>query len=70
MFKVVLHLLKVDQKQQYVNNSERCLQLFQRNKKEFLHKHVTMDETWIYHFTSESNQQSAGWTTAGECRPK
>ena len=29
-----------------------------------------MDETWIHHFTLESNQQSAEWTAAGESRPK
>ena len=29
-----------------------------------------MDKTWIHHFTSESNRQSAEWTAAGECRPK
>ena len=52
--KWVLYLLTVDQKQ-HVNDLERCLQLFQHNKKEFLHKYVTMDETWIYHFTWESN---------------
>ena len=44
--KWVLRLLTVDQKQ-YVDNSECCFQLFQHNKKEFLHKYVTMDETWI-----------------------
>ena len=40
------------------------------NKKEFLRKYVTMDETWIPHFTPESNRQSAEWTAAGESRPK
>ena len=57
--KWVLHLLIVDQKQKCVDDSEHCLQLFQCNKKEFLH--VTLDKTWIYHFTQESNQQSAEW---------
>ena len=38
-------LLPIDQKQQRVDDSERCFQLFQRNKKEFLRKYVTMDET-------------------------
>ena len=46
------------------------MQLFQCKKKEFLHKYVTMEETWIHHFTLESNQQSAEWTVAGEIRPK
>ena len=54
--KRVSHLLKChicsnDQKQQCVNDSEYCLQLFKHNKKEFLPKYVTMDETWINHFT-------------------
>ena len=68
--KWVPHLLTVDQKQQRVDDSKHCLELFQRNKKEFLRKYVTMDETWINHFTPESNRQSAEWTAAGESRPK
>ena len=69
-WKWLLCLLSVDQKQQCISDSEHCLQLFQCNIKEFLHKYVTMDETWIHHFTLESNQQSAEWTTAGKSRPK
>ena len=38
-------LLTVNQKHQCVDDSEHCLQLFQRNKNEFLCKYVTMDET-------------------------
>ena len=60
----------VDQKQQRVNNLESYLQLFQCNKKGFLWKYVKMDETWIHHFTPESNRQSAEWTAAGGSRPK
>ena len=41
-----------------VEKVERCLQVFQRNKKECLRKYVTMDETQIHHFTPESNRQS------------
>ena len=59
----------IDQKQQYVDDSE-CLQLFQRNRKEFLHRYVTIDETWIDYFTQESNQRSTKWAAAGESRPK
>ena len=29
-----------------------------------------MNETWIRHFTLESNQQPAEWTAADESRPK
>ena len=68
--KWVLCLFIVDQKQQRVNDSERCLQLFQHNKKEFLHKYVTMDKIWIHHFTPELNWQSAERTAAGKSCPK
>ena len=67
--KWVPRLLIVDEKQQRVDDSEHCLKLFQRNKKEFL-CNVIIDETWIHHFTPESNRQSAEWTAAGESRPK
>ena len=43
--KWVLRLLTVDQKQQRIEDSKPCLQLFRRNKKEFLYKYVTIDET-------------------------
>ena len=29
-----------------------------------------MNETWIHHFTPESNRHSAEWTVPGESRPK
>ena len=67
--KWVSRLSTVNQKQR-VDNSECCLQLFQHNKKRFLHKYVTMDETWINYFALESNQQSAEWTAACESCPK
>ena len=63
-------LLTVDQESQCVDDSERCWQLFQRNKKEFLRKYVTIDEIWIHHFAPKSNRQSAEWKAAGESRPK
>ena len=62
----VSRLLTVDQKQPHNNDSECYLQLFQCNKKEFLHKYVTMDKTWIHHFSLESNWLSADCTAAGE----
>jgi len=30
-----------------------------------VHRFITMDETWIHHYTSESKQQSKRWTEAG-----
>ena len=63
--KWVPHFLTVDQKQQCVNDSEHCLQLFQCNKNEFLHN-IWQWMKWIHHFPPESNRQSAEWTAAGE----
>jgi len=31
---------------------------------------ITMDETWIHHYTPESKQQSKQWTEAGCSAPK
>ena len=62
--------LTIDQKQQRVDDSEQCLALFNRNKSEFLRRYVTMDETWLHHYTPESNRQSASWTASDEPRPQ
>ena len=68
--KWVPRLLTMEQKQQRFDDSESCLSLFTRNKQDFLRRYVTMDETWIHHFTPESKRQSAEWRAAGESRPK
>ena len=62
--------LTTDQKQQRIDDSKQCLELFNRNKSEFLRRYVTMDETWLHHFTPESNRQSAEWTARDEPTPK
>ena len=31
---------------------------------------MTIDETWIHHFTPESKRSSSEWTAAGKPRPK
>ena len=63
-------MLRVDQKRQRVVDSERCLELFRRNKPNFLRWYVTMNETWTRHYTPGSKRSSAEWTTVGEKRPK
>ena len=63
-------LLTMEQKQQQVDDSESCLSLLTRNKQDLLRRYVTMDETWIHHFTPESKRQSAEWRAAAESRPK
>ncbi|EGI67683.1 Histone-lysine N-methyltransferase SETMAR [Acromyrmex echinatior] len=54
----VLRLLTVDHKRDRVTISKQCLEIFQRNTDEFLHRFITVDETWIYYFTPETNEQS------------
>ena len=47
--------LTVDQKQQWIDASEGCLALLNRNKMEFYRRYVTMDETWLHYYTPERN---------------
>lgn len=68
--KWVPRMLTPDQKQERVDDSEQCLELFKRNKPEFLRRYVTMDETWIHHYTPESSRQSAEWRASDEPNPK
>ena len=63
-------LLALNQKQQRVEDSERCLELFLRNKKNFLRQYVTINETGIHHYTPETKKSPAEWTAAGENCPK
>ena len=66
----VPRLLTVDQKQRRKDVSIECLGLFQRDKKEFLRRFITVDETWVHHFTPESKQQSKQWVEKGQPPPK
>jgi hypothetical protein len=50
--------------------SEQCLERFNKNKTDFVRRFITMDETWINHYTPESKQQSKQWTEAGCLAPK
>ena len=53
-----------------MTTSEHCLDMFKRNPKEFLRRIVTVDGTWINHYTPEMKEQSKQWTSPGECAPK
>ncbi|XP_025160565.1 histone-lysine N-methyltransferase SETMAR-like [Harpegnathos saltator] len=68
--KWVPRVLTIDQKQQHFDDSEQCLAIFNRNKDEFFRRYITMDETWLHHYTPESNRQSAEWTERDEPKPK
>jgi histone-lysine N-methyltransferase SETMAR len=50
--------------------SEQCLERFNKNKTDFVHQFITMDEIWIHHYTPKSKQQSKQWTEAGCSVPK
>jgi hypothetical protein len=41
--------------------SEQLLQFVWRNPNDFLLQLVTVDETWLYHYNPETNQQSMEW---------
>lgn len=66
----VPHLLSVDNKRERVATSKECLVMFNRDKKDFLRRFVTVDETWIHHNTPETKEQSKQWTAPGESKPK
>ena len=55
---LVPRLLTIDQKCIRVTTSEKNLIYFNRNPKELLRRFVTMDETWIHHYTLESREGS------------
>jgi len=66
----VPRLLTVEQKRNRMTTSKHCLDMFKRNPKEFLQRFVTVDETWIHHYTPETKEQSKQWTKSGESAPK
>jgi histone-lysine N-methyltransferase SETMAR len=51
-------LLTADQKRTHMKISELCLEHFNKNKTDFVHRFITMDKTWMHHYTPESKQQS------------
>lgn len=69
VFKMDAAVLTLGQKQRVIV-LEHWLELFEPNKKDFLCRHVTIDETWMPYYTPASNRQSAEWRKADESRPK
>jgi hypothetical protein len=43
--------LLTDQKRIRMKMSEQCLESFNKNKTDFVRRFITMDETWIHHYT-------------------
>ena len=63
-------LLTVENKRNRVVDSMAGLALFRRNPDEFLRRYITVDETWIHHYTPETKEQSKQWVTGGDPAPK
>jgi len=57
-------------KLQRCQSSEQHLEFFRRDPNDFLSRLVTMDETWLYHYDPQTNQQSIEWRHSGSPRPK
>ena len=66
----VPRLLTMEQKQRREDVSIECLAMFRSNKAGFSRQFITMDETWVHHFTPETKEQSKQWTKRGESAPK
>lgn len=47
----VPRLLTADQRQRRVDDSSKCLELYKQNPVEFSRRYITVDETWIHHYT-------------------
>ena len=66
----VPRLLTIDQKHTRRTLSRTNLNLFEEDPANFLKRFVTMDETWVHHFTPEAKQQSKQWKHPGSPPPK
>jgi hypothetical protein len=66
--KFVPRILTADQKQQRVNVCTELRQL--ASDETFLPRVITGDESWVYGYESETNQQSSQWESPMSPRPK
>ena len=66
----VPRLLTVDRKHTRRTLWRTNLNLFEEDPANFLKGFVTMDETWVHHFTTEAKQQSKQWKHLGSPSPK
>ena len=58
------------QKEVRLQNTQDLLHRAQREKRPFLHRIVTGDESWLYCYDPETKQQSSQWVALGEQRPQ
>jgi len=50
-------------------SSEQLSEFFQRDPNDFLSRLVTIDETWLYQYDTETKQQSMEWRHSGSSPP-
>ena len=50
--------------------SQACLDRFNKNKTDVILRLVTMDDTWINHYTPETKEQSKQWVEFCSSKPK
>ena len=62
----VPRLLSEENKRNRVVDSEAILALSRRNPEEFRRRYITVDETWIHHYTLETKEQSKQWVFEGK----
>jgi len=68
--KCIPKCLNADQKHQRSQSSEQVLEFFWHDPNDFLSRLVTRDETWLYHYDPETQQQSTEWRHSGSPHPK
>jgi len=63
--------LNADQTRHRCQSSEQHLEFFRCDPNDFMSRLVTMDGTWLYHYDSETKQQSMEWRHSDSpCRKK
>lgn len=65
----VPRLLTSDNKLKRVSTSKSCLEKMERHD-DFFRRLITVDETWVHHYTPETKRQSMQWIAVGEPAPK
>ena len=62
--------LNANQKRQQCQSSEKHLEFFRLEPKDFLSRLLAMEETWLYHYEPETKQQSVEWGHSVAPSPK
>ena len=66
----VPRMLTEDHRRQHIDPSREFLQRYADENDNFLDSIVTGDETWAYHFTPETKQQSCEWWHSSLPKPR